>query len=182
MHWVPYGGELRWLYWVSFLFYCLPIACLSHRSAIPYGDDLCCEFRVIHWLRLCCLCVYGMRMRVFVYVSRIKVSKMSRKKSSSFISFPSIHPFIHSFNAFFVVQCWNVDETPNNLYPAEIPRNFIALVNQIVQLNSSFNKSLCLSLSYSLSVSCSLHSSSFDECDDMMMLTTATAKLATLAH
>lgn len=91
------------------------------------------------------------RVHVFVYVSRIKVSKMSREKNAvhSF-HFISIHSFIHSFNAFFVVQCWNVDETPNNLYPAEIPRNFIALVNQIVQLNSSFNKSLCLYLSISL--------------------------------
>lgn len=132
--------------------------------------------RLCRVLRIWHVCVRVVCMYLSnVYVSRIKKVLKTRKEAKKKTEVHSFH--FHSFIAFFVVHCWNVDETPNNLYPAKIPRNFITLVNQIVHLDSSYNESCSLTLL----LSWLFHSSSFNEYDDMM-LTTATAKLAMVAH
>lgn len=149
IHSIPYDG----VRFSSFIVVCSFRVCRTFSSAIPYGDDLCCEFRIIRLMRWCWLCVYGvcLRVHVVVYVSRINVSKTSRKKRSSFISFPFIHTFVHSFIHSTHFLSYSVGMSMKHqtiFYPAEIPRNFIALVNQIVWLNSSFIKSLSLSLTF----------------------------------
>lgn len=161
------------------LVYCLPIRCLSLSSTIPYHQMVCAASLALYWMRLCWLYVCArMRMRVyvFVYASKINVLK-SREEKNEVHSF-NFHSFIHSWH--FLSYSVGMSMKHRTTFIRQKFHEILLLrwIRLFSWIPVSANRALSLSLTHSVR---SLHSSSFDEYDDMMMLT-ATAKLAMLAH